>query len=108
MTGPDYYLPPRYVPVHVKYLLGLARDASLQEVKDEWVNQIVPLMNVGPQFLFDREANQIMAGGITGDQARRIFKQTKRGAQLWNAIDREGKARARANAATPPFTKEKI
>jgi hypothetical protein len=98
--------PPRDVHVLFKYLLGLPSDASQQEIENEWANTCVPLINRGPLHLFDREALQLMAGGLTGDQARRVFKQTRRGQQLWNSADREGKIRASKAAATPPFLKK--
>jgi hypothetical protein len=97
----DLSKPPRDVHVLVKYLLGLPQDATQQELESEWANQVVPLMNVGPSHLFDREATQLMAAGIPGEKARRLFKQTKRGAKLAAAADREGKIRAQKAAATP-------
>lgn len=106
MNG-DLSQPPRDTHVLVKYLLGLPQDATRQELENEWTNQVVPLMNVGPSHLFDREALQLMAGGLTGDQARRVFKQTRRGQQLWKAAEREGKLRASKAAATPQFPKGK-
>lgn len=89
--------------MYVKYLLGLSQDASREEIAREWGAQIVPLMAAGPKFLFDREFMQLMAGGLTGPQSRRVFKTTKRGAMLCDSAEREGKARARAAAAKPPF-----
>jgi hypothetical protein len=105
MNG-DLSRPPSNPHVLLKYLLGLPQDANQKEVENEWGNQVLPLVNSGPIALFDREALQLMAGGLSGDQARRVFKQTKRGAKLWDAAEREGKIRAR-KAATPPFLKPK-
>jgi pyrroline-5-carboxylate reductase len=104
----DFSQPPRDVPLFVKYLLGLSSDASRQEIEQEWTNQVVPLMNVGPSHLFDTLANSLMAAGIPGDQARRLFKKTNRGQKLLAAVDREGKIRARKTLATPPFLKGKL
>jgi hypothetical protein len=100
MNG-DLSKPPRDVHLLVKYMLGLPQDATRQELENEWANQVVPLLNVGPSHLFERESNQLMAAGVPGDKARRIFKQTRRGQQLRNAADREGKIRAQKAAATP-------
>jgi hypothetical protein len=91
----DFSTPPREVPAFVLYLLGLPIDASRDEIVTAWTSQVVPLMNDGPKVLFDREGNQLMAAGITGIQAQRIFRKTARGAQLLNAADRDLKARMR-------------
>lgn len=104
---PDYSQPPREVPPYLYYLLGLPSSATRDELANEWTNQVVPLMNAGPRALFERESMQLVAAGIPADRARRLYKQTKRGQQLVAAMDREGKARARAAAATPPFLKSK-
>ena len=103
MNTPDYSQPPNDVPVYVKYLLGLSQDCSREELANEWTNQIGRLMGAGPQHLFDRESLQLMAGGLTGEQARRVFKQTKRGQMLADSAEREGKARARQKRSALPF-----
>lgn len=103
MNLPDHSQPPRDLPIWGKYILGLASDASKDEIAAAWNATVVPLMGIGPEFLFNREANQIMAAGLTGTQARRLFKSTKRGAMLADHAEREGKARERAKNAKPPF-----
>ena len=105
MSEPDYSSPPRDLPVYVRYLLGLPQDSTLEEIRREWANQVVPLMNIGPQHLFDREAVQLMGGGLSGIQARRVFKQTKRGAFLAGSAERESVARERSKRARPPFAR---
>jgi hypothetical protein len=106
MNAIDYSQPPQNPPPYLKYLLGLPNDATQKELSNEWTNQVVPLMAVGPQHLFDREAMQMMGGGISGISARRIFKLTDRGAMLSNSAEREAKARQRAASAVPPFLKQ--
>ncbi len=99
----DHSRPPRVVPLYVKYLLGCSQDASREEVTNAWTSQVIPLTNRGPIAVFDREALQLMAAGVSGADARRLYKKTARGQQLWDAADREGKIRARAAAGTPAF-----
>ena len=107
MNQPDYSQPPQNAPPYLYYLLGLPSDATGTELANQWTNQVVPLMAVGPKHLFDREAMQMMGGGISGISARRIFKLTDRGAMLSNSAEREAKARQRAASAVPPFLKTK-
>lgn len=99
----DFSQPPSDVPDYLKFLLGLPSDATREQLANEWSNQVVPLLNSGPIHLFQKEAMALMAAGIPGEQARRLYKATKRGQQLWNAADREGKIRARLSTAKPPF-----
>ena len=106
MNG-DLSKPPRDVHVLVKYLLGLPQDATRQELESEWASQVVPLMNVGPSHIFNREATQLMAAGIPGERARRLYKQTSRGTKLADAADREGKIRAQKAVAHPHFSPKK-
>ena len=103
MNTPDYSQPPRDLPVYVRYLLGLSSDATAAEINSAWLDQVVPLINSGPKALFERESIQLVAAGIPGTQAIRLFKGTRRGKQLIEAMDREGRARARALTAKPPF-----
>ncbi len=103
----DYSQPPRDLPVYLKFLLGLSSDASREEIDREWAAQIIPLMNSGPQALFDREAMQLMGSGLTGPQARRVFQQSKRGAMLADSAEREADARRRSEQSKPPFLQGK-
>lgn len=102
-TSPDFSRPPAAVPTYLKYLLGLPGDASRDELETEWNSQVVPLLNSGPAHLFDKESSLLMAGGVTGPTARRLFKGTKRGAKLADAAEREGRLRARQAQSKPPF-----
>jgi hypothetical protein len=95
--------PPRNPPSYLKYLCGLPQDASRKEFEDAWRAQVEPLVAIGPKFLYDNEVRRLMAAGVPATKAERIFLQTSRGQMLRNAIDREGKARARAAAQKPPF-----
>jgi len=105
MNALDETQPPSNVPNYLKYLLGLSQDSTRKEIEDAWAQQVIPLLNAGPVALFDREALQLMAAGISGEKARRVFKQTRRGSNLFAAAEREAKARQRAAASKPPFVK---
>jgi hypothetical protein len=108
MNPADFSTPPKgEIPLVVKYLMGLPQDASRQEVEREWGAQVVPLVNLGPQALFDREAEMLMAAGLTGPQARRVFKATKRGQMLADSSERDAKARVRAQQSKPGFLRTK-
>ncbi len=104
-TAPQFSTPPNDPPVYLKYLLGLSSDCSKEELQNAWSHQVTPLENSGPIHLFQKEAMALMAAGIPGEQARRLYKATKRGQQVWDAAEREGRVRARAAAAKPPFIK---
>lgn len=96
--------PPRQPPLYLLYLLGLPQSCTREELSAEWDSQVVPLLNIGPQFLWDRSVRELMAAGAPATKVERIFKQTRRGAKLFDSIDREAKARARlAGIQKPPF-----
>ncbi|GEM_PF-2954854 len=105
MNNPVYSQPPRDLPVYVKLLLGLPSDATREEIANEWNNQVVPLLAAGPKFLWDREVTQMMSAGVAATKVHTIFKQTRRGAMLFDSIDREAKARVRQQQSKPPFAK---
>ncbi len=106
-TSPDHSQPPQDVPDYLKFLLGLSSDCTREELANEWANCVVPLLNRGPIHLAEREAMHLTGAGLTGEQARRVYKQTTRGKKLFAAAEREGQIRARAAAATPAFLKSK-
>lgn len=96
---------PDPVPRFLKLLLGLPSDATADEIKNEWDQQVVPLFSAGPKVLFDELVMNTAAGGLTGEKAYRLVAQTKRGIQLKDSIQREGVFRQRVHSSVPPFLK---
>ncbi len=96
---------PSPAPRFLKLLLGLPSDATPDEVRTEWGQQVIPLFSVGPKVLFDELVMNTMAGGLPAEKAYRVVAQTKRGQQLKNSMDRETGFRQRAASAVPPFLK---